>query len=253
MMEEDPQREFSAGNVKIDWVKKDNEPKIEETNDDPDEVVEEESSYLPKITARGVDFPMLLHEAVKGLYEILAIGGIPEDEEVAKRVLANTGRMDEPEDWRWGPEIASDFRDFINKNPKVDKYPNIREEFFKLMFDKETMSTEDCLELMRGILSKTEKARKDVDKLIDLVIESIDQYYNYLNDMDKYSQEIEEYNRDLEDFKEVGEVDEILTKVEKQPEIVDYSKMSKYELQSIIDEALDNGDFDTLGKASVYL
>ena len=253
MMEEDPEREFSAGNVKIDWVKKDNEPKIEETNDDPDEVVEEESSYLPKITARGVDFPMLLHEAVKGLYEILAIGGIPEDEEVAKRVLANTGRMDEPEDWRWGPEIASDFRDFINKNPKVDKYPNIREEFFKLMFDKETMSTEDCLELMRGILSKTEKARKDVDKLIDLVIESIDQYYNYLNDMDKYSQEIEEYNRDLEDFKEVGEVDEILTKVEKQPEIVDYRKMSKYELQSIDDEALDNGDFDTLGKASVYL
>lgn len=258
MMEDDPDREHSAGNVKVDWVKKkkDEEFKLESVKEyNPDEEIEEESTYSPKITARGVDFPMLLHESVKGLYEVLALGGIPEDEALAKKVLDNTGRMDEPEDWRWGPEIAADFRDFINQNPRIDKYPNIREEFFKLIFDKETMPTEDLLELMRGILSKTEKARKDVDKLIDRVIENLDEYYDYLKDMDRYSKEMEEYNKDLEHYNEVEktDIDEILSKVEKEPQVVEYSKMSRSQLQSIIDEALDKGDFEILEKVSVYL
>ena len=29
---------------------------------------------------------------------------------------------DEPEDWQYGPEIASDLRDFINLNKDIDKY-----------------------------------------------------------------------------------------------------------------------------------
>ena len=38
-----------------------------------------------------------------------------------------------------------------------------------------------------------------------------------------------------------------------EPREVDYSEMSKKEIQSLIDDALDAGDFDTVGKLHKYL
>ncbi|NBO22327.1 hypothetical protein EBU94_03165 [bacterium] len=263
IMEKDPDREMSAGNVMIDWVKKEDseekKSKPKEPKYDPDDEEPISESYIPRIIARGVDFPMLLHESVKGLYEILAMGGIPEDANLAETVLSNTGRMDEPEDWKWGPEIAADFRDFINESPNIDKHNNIREEFFKLMFDKETMSTEECLELMRGILSKTPEARTKVEKLISQVMENLEGYEQYKKDMDKYNQELEEYNQELEKYKNYQErpkrdtidIDRILS--DKTPKEIDYTILSRSELQSIIDKALDDGDFETLNKVSTLL
>jgi len=88
---------------------------------------------VPVIKARGIDFPMLLHETVKGIYELIASVSQPgldaSEEEIkkAQTVKLNVSSfMDEAEDFRTGPEIASDFRDFINENPDSSYSPNIR-------------------------------------------------------------------------------------------------------------------------------
>jgi len=266
MMEQDPNGSQAAGSVEVEWVKgEDEDNDIELTEYDPDDTNEDDEDefmgdLVPKIKARAVDFPMLLHESVKGLFEILSLGGIPEDEEVATKVLSNTGRMDEPEDWQFGPEVAADLRDFVNENPNIDKYPNIREELFRLMIDKETMPVKDFLELMRGILSKTPKARRDVDRLIKQIIDGFD---SYNKDLQRYNREMEEYNRELEEYEDSlkqgrvtgpSEIDDILQKQKPQRETEeDYSTYSQSQLQSMIDDALDNGDFDKVKKISQFI
>ena len=277
MMEQNP--EGLAGACGYGWKKteKEKEEKQEEeseeeytewTGGDEEEyydeegysefVSEEEFIYTPILRARGIDFPMLLHESVKGLFELLSLGGIPSDPRAAKVAISETGSKDEPEDWKYGPEIARDFRTFVNKNPRVDEYPNIKEELFKKLIDKETMPTEEFLELFRGILSNKPFARRKIDKMIDEIIESIEEMERYNAEMEQYQKDLEEYNKKLAEWEEyqssVGSQEEI-EDVEELGDIeeVDYSKMSKREIQELIDDALDRGDFGMVKQLSPYL
>jgi len=224
-------------------------------------VAKDEFTYTPILRARGIDFPMLLHESVKGLFEILSLCGIPTDPRSAKVALSETGPRDEPEDWKYGPEIANDFRDFVNKNPKVKEYTNIKEELFRMLIDENTMPTKEFLELFRGILSNKPFARRKIDRMIDEIIESIEEMERYNREMEQYKKDLEEYNKqmvaweeyqrtkgiqdepeEIEDSEELGDIEE-----------VDYSKMSKREIQELIDSALDSGDFSTVKQLSPYL
>ena len=275
MMEEAP--DFMAGACFVDWQPKKKEEEEEEVDKeeedkeksffaklfgkDDDEIendIQESSEETPIIRARGIDFPMLLHESVKGLFEILSLGGLPEDKRTAELSILNTGIEDEPEDWKYGPEIASDIRDFINLNDKVSKHPNVREEVYKILIDRNTMSTDDFLKLIKGILSKKEEARIKVDKIIDEAIKNIS---DYKDSMDKYNQDMEKYNRDMEDWKsssanvgeEGEEEDDEISKIINKPVETDYSKMSKSQIQELIDDALDRGDIETLQKLTPFI
>lgn len=271
MMEEHP--EFMAGACFVDWKPKDKDE--EEDQPEPEQEVDKEKSFFaslfgnneeikesteetPIIRARGIDFPMLLHEAVKGLFEVLSLGGLPDDKKVADLALANTGMSDEPEDWKYGPELASDIRDFINKNEKVISQPNVREEVYKRLVDRNTMPTADFLKLIKGILSKTDEARKSVDKIID---EAIDTIKTYHDGMDQYNREMDQYKKDLEDWKssegsrdeDEDEISKLIKKSQEKENNSDYSTMSKSQLQNLIDDALDKGDIDTLKKIQPFL
>lgn len=230
---------------------------------------QKQMNYTPILRSRGVDFPMLLHESVKGLFELLSLGGIPEDRKTAEIVVSETGILDEPEDWKYGPRIATDFRKFVQANRKWDNYPNIKEELFKLMLDKKTMPTEEFLRAFRGILAYSMKkdhpeyeklakdipfARKTIDKLIDEVIESIEQKIEDDEAEAKYQKELAEYEKEMADYeRKMAEWEAYQQKKSSQKQAqpqaqqeIDYSTMSKREIQSLIDDALDKGDFATV-------
>ena len=197
MMERAPQG--MAGACSVDWQEEEKEEEKEEENQDlaqnildqlqneegdlnnmSEELEELMSSGKPIIRARGIDFVMLIHETVKGIYELIASRGIPEDSELASNVFLNTETFeDEAEDFKYGPQIASDLRDFINANRKTDRYPNVREFVFGKMVE---LPAEEFLKLMKGILMKTPEARTQVDRLIDEVIEELEGYESELSD-----------------------------------------------------------------------
>lgn len=282
MMEQMP--DGLAGACFVDWKKKEEESQEEEQQEEEEYTEwtgeeDEESMYseeedeapmerfdeTPIIRARGIDFPMLLHESVKGLFEVLALGGIPEDKRTADIVLSNTGIEDEPEDWKYGPEVASDIRDFVNKSPRINQYPNVREELFKLMIDKETMPTSKFLELMRGILSGTEQARIEVDRLVAKVADTIKEEKDA---EDKYQRDMEEYERQMKEWEEYqkrkseepelsaeedDEIEKLIRGTQKQEVSNDYSTWSEKELMDEIDIALDKGDMEKVKILSKYL
>lgn len=202
MMERDPNG--FAGASCVGWKPKEEDETEEEykewtgeeSEEDMFDMPEEEIQKTPVVKAVGVDFPMLLHETVKGIYELLSTPGLPEEESVAQTVLMNTGLSDEPEDWKYGPRIAKDLISFLNENERIDEIPNLREEFFRTLLDRETMETKDFLELVKGILTKTPEARAKVDSMIDDLINDLD----YEGQMKRYEEEMKDYERKMKEW-----------------------------------------------------
>ena len=221
------------------------------SNDDED-IQELLSTGNPIIKARGVDFPMLLHETVKGIYELIASAGIPEDEKTAEIVMMNTSSADdEAEEFRYGPEIASDIRDFINKSTKeIDKYPNVREHFYGKL---NILPPAEFLLLVKNILLESPEARTKVDVMIDSIIKELDKYelgeaLPSESEEDSYSDEDSFPNPDKEEDSFVSQI----TKQQSEKES-NYSEMGQAELRRLIDDALDENDFGKVIEISKFL
>lgn len=253
MMENAP--EGLAGAVKVEWVKKEENKdekedlankilkdleKGDDIKDNEEDISELFSETTPKITARGVDFPMLLHETVKGIYELIAAHAIPEDAELAQKIKINVSSFaDEAEDFRYGPEIAADLRDFVNGlvdeiskgDSKVKDIPNLREYFFGKICDRKEIKTEDFLRLFRGILKNDPQSRSKSKKILLDIISEIRGF------------EKGEFNREFE-------IEEPYETKSGDP---DYYKMSKSQLMSEIDKALDSEDYKMAKKLTDIL
>lgn len=210
------------------------------------------TDVTPVVKARGQDFSMLIHEAVKGIWLVMsqfaARGG-----EVGKDV-AKAFRMsaDEPDEWSYGPEIAADLRDFINENPLIhaqegdkDKYPNLREFVYMDMINKDMMPTGEFLELMKGILSKTKEARQKVDRLIGEIAKEMDA----LKEWEKRAAAVQEWERKYGHLQAAAQKPAASSTGAKP----DYSKMDKKTLQGLLDKALDEGDFDLATEIAQFL
>ena len=249
-----------SGSVSVDWQKPESEEEaetIERTAEDILADIESGSDILdtdaeelfddmqPTIKARGIDFAMLIHETVKGIYELIAAAGIPEDEEVAQTVIMNTDTLaDEIEDLRYGPYIAADLRDFINEFSEASRIENLREHFFgKLM----AMPADDFLNLVKNILMGSASAKSQAQEIIDEIsqeLSNFDMAQEFGSDEDVYKDD----DDDLEDFNLPSSLDE--------PEEVEdgyEDTLSQSEIQALIDTALDNGDFAEVERLAKFL
>ncbi len=235
-----------SGSVTVEWnTDKDEDSEelaqkiLSELEDDtevPEEAEELFAQTGPTINALGTDFAMLLHESVKGIYELIAAVGIPDDEETAETVIMNTDSLaDEIEDLRYGPEIAADLRDFVTQFPEYDDIPNLREHVFGKMM---AMEAKAFLNLMYMILNEDPKAKPVVQEFIDEIAEEINKY------------ELGQAGIDNDDDYSPSESP---GRAPAEPEVVDYSELSKREIERLIDDALDRGDFDTVRDLSKYL
>ena len=92
---------------------------------------DEETGVLT-IKARALIFPILIHEIIKGLYEIISLQGFSRDAERNQRIANQVDKAsNEPEDLRYGKFIY----DALNKLVGNSKYysldkPSMREYFF---------------------------------------------------------------------------------------------------------------------------
>lgn len=228
-----------SGSVKVDFtpVKTDEQTaedlinSLESGDIETQEIEDTLNEMEPTIIAIGTDFAMLLHEAIKGIYKLIGTASIPDDEEEAGKVIANTGTLsDELEDLRYGPYLAADLRDFVNRFTNTSSVDNIREHVFgKLMM----LAKEDAqafLELMKEIFIEDAGS---INKMKAIVLE--------------IEQEIKDWER--------GQFDEEVPDfgIDNSPAETDLSQLSKREIQELIDAALDAGDYSEVGKLAKYL
>lgn len=247
-----------SGSVSVDWEQPESEEDQEDMQRSAEDIIADLESgedildtdaeelfddMQPTIKARGIDFAMLIHETVKGIYELIAAAGIPEDEEVAQTVIMNTDTLaDEIEDLRYGPYIAADLRDFINEFSEASRIENLREHFFgKLM----AMPAAEFLDLIKNILMGSASAKTAAQEIIDEIAQELSEFdmeQALGGDDNGYEED------DLEDFNLPSSSDED-DEVEGDYE----DTLSQSEIQALIDNALDNGDFAEVERLAKFL
>lgn len=165
-------------NELFDALKKNNEERVDdiiEKENLPEDTVRKK--FNPKIIVRGADFTLLIHESIKGLYNVLSLAGIPKDKEIARKVVGDLEQSlrEEPEEFKWGPIVAADLRDFLNEYPDIDKYPNMREEFWLEVL---RLPTNEFFPVINAILSKSEEGKIKSNVIFKRVIKKIGKFKN---------------------------------------------------------------------------
>jgi hypothetical protein len=241
-----------AGSAKVSWEEKKENPDKEEDLEDflknlekgNIEDAEDDLSDLTGISviARGHDFAMLLHEAIKGIWQLILANNIPSDEETAEIVVMNTDTLaDELEDLRYGPYIAADLREFINSFKESKEMENLKE---RVAGELMVMEPAKFLELFRNILNgfvlgdakALDIAKRETQKIIDSIKDELSKYDLAQAGIETYAEEPEE--------------------VEMGDEVKDdnyYSNLSKREIEKEIDAALDAGDFEKVKMLSKFI
>ena len=164
MMKDVPQG--MAGACQVKWEKeeeKEEEEEAQEENSYQDEdgtLMTGDQDDFDKITIKavGIDFPMLIHEAVKGIWSLIKSGAIKEDEELAELIAKNTSSFqDEAQDFRYGVAIQAILRDFIDACKDSNKYSQMRLRIYgRLANDKDRdgeFTDDEFLVLFKEIVS----------------------------------------------------------------------------------------------------
>lgn len=149
----------------------------------------------PTIIAKGLFFPVLIHELLKGVYEVLGTAGLPDDPKQAEMVMASQDTLPyEIWDLRLGPVIWERFLDVYPDRIFADDMREIQNYLFSRI---SALETEQFFELAREILSRSEEGKKALDAMVDEIIQQIEK-----EDYDEamYRQELDTDNFDLDDF-----------------------------------------------------
>lgn len=225
-----------AGGVeKIEWRKAE-KPENKDEEEEMDNVNVEEGDEIPVVVAKAWIFPVLVHELIKGTLELSAINwaeghlDFEEQAEVIKKADTVEGEM-----WgmRLGPGMWEKFLDCVG----TENY-DIKQWLFR---ELTKLPAKQFHEFMKEILSGSQRCGEIIQTLKDL--------HN------------EEPSQGLDDmFDDTGydDMDDILNNLGKEPETeeeteIDYSQMSPREIQDLIDDALDKGDFETVEMLHKYL
>ena len=98
------------------------------------------------IKAQAVCFPMLVHEIVKGLYEIVGTSGFGADKAKNQAIVGAVDTLEnEPEDLRYGKFIYDAITKLYNDNTEVND-PRIRELFFTEIYKMDDSEFFDFIE-----------------------------------------------------------------------------------------------------------
>jgi len=233
-------------------------------------------SSKPQITikSRGIDFAMLLHETVKGVYSLAYSNAFKDEDLVKKLAIATGGIADETQDFKYGPIIAEDLMNFVNdsidknkNNIEIEKYASIRLYTYRFLCELES---EEFLKVFKGILYKATKTRlekrhknKDfvisedtedyilysenkVNNIVNQVISKLINKENKKQEKENRKKEWDEYQRQLKEWDEYQKNKKTSTPSKIEVEEEDRSNWTKNDYNDAINIALENDDIPRL-------
>lgn len=128
----------------------------------------EEEDMRPVIKAKAMVFPVLIHELVKGVMEVLSANGLPTEKTVAEYVVGKADFLAaEPWDMRLGPAMWGRFCDAIPDEDFGLKHHVYTE--IAMMEPNEFNSA------MKEILAKTKRGKELIKEILDDVKEELKQ------------------------------------------------------------------------------
>ena len=154
----------------------------------------------PVVNAEAINFPILVHELIKGVMEVLAVHGRPEDQDVWSQVESSEDTLEkEMWDLRLGPSIwqriRSQFPDEVLMDENLIRLQNfLLIEIFKL-------PAKEFLVFMKETLTGSERGKQLMSELMSAV-------QLLFNDAD-YQEAMSRFNSDLDDASDGIDDDEL--------------------------------------------
>jgi hypothetical protein len=143
----------------------------------------------PTIRVRALNFPICVHEIIKGILEVFSYHGDPEDEELAQRVHEKEDTIEkEVWDLRLGPAIWDRVRsqfpeDILTDENKVELQNYLFVEIIKL-------PAKNFLVFMKEVVSQSQNGKRLLDELMDNIYKTFndeeiedDVFMDDLNDL----------------------------------------------------------------------
>jgi len=152
----------------------------------------------PTIKAKGLFFPVLVHELIKGIYEVLGTQGLPDDPRAAEMVMGAEDTLPyEVWDLRLGPVIWEKFTEAYPDKLFEDDMREIQNYLFSRF---SSLTTDEFFEVARMILSGSDEGKKIVSNMVDEIIDEL-KGYDYEDAMSQYSDDDDDDDDDgLEGF-----------------------------------------------------
>ena len=130
------------------------------------------------IEAEAMIFPVLIHELVKGVMELLSAHGLPKDKKLGDYVVDKADFLAaEPWDMRIGPALWDRFTDCVDSDDFHLKH--------HLYMELASMPVKEFNENMREILAGTNKGKKVVKEIMDSVKQELkeEEFDNAMNEL----------------------------------------------------------------------
>lgn len=147
----------------------------------------------PTIYARGINFPVLVHELIKGLMEFFALqpqGDV--DQNYYDRVRSEDTITKEDWDLRLGVAIWSRLRSLIPAELHTDEKVELQNYILNHIFN---LPAKQYLILMREVMGKTDKGRRAIEK----IAKNMQDLYDDIHDA-KYKDDTDFENYDEDGF-----------------------------------------------------
>jgi len=157
----------------------------------------DETTDPPTIRAKGLFFPILVHELVKGVYEVMGTQGLPDDPKSAEMVMSQTDTLPyEIWDLRLGPVIWEKFTEAYPDKLYEDDMREIQNYLFSRF---SALTTEEFFEVAKMILSGSNEGKKIVSNMVDEIIEEL-KTEDYEDAMSQFYDDDEDDNDGLSGF-----------------------------------------------------
>jgi hypothetical protein len=128
----------------------------------------------PTIKVKGLFFPILIHELLKGVYEVLGTQGLPDDPKAAEMVMMSQDTLPyEMWDLRLGPVIWERFLESYPDELFEDDLKEIQNYLFSRF---SAFSTEEFFQVAREIMGKTSAGKQIVKRMVSEIIEELKKY-----------------------------------------------------------------------------
>jgi hypothetical protein len=125
----------------------------------------------PTVIARGASFPVLIHELVKGVYEIFGTHGLPDDPRQAEMVIASEDTLPaEIWDLRLGPIF---WEKFLAAYPDEVFEEDKRHIQHYLFMRFSSLTPKQFFKLSNFILSGDPKGKQVLQRMVDEIIEEL--------------------------------------------------------------------------------
>jgi len=157
----------------------------------------------PTVKARGLFFPILVHELIKGTMEVLGTQGLPDDPKQAEMVMASTDTLvNEVWDLRLGPVL---WEKFLNAYPErlFEEDKKFIQSYLFARFS--ALSADEFFKLAKMILRGDAKATSILDRMVTEIVNHLNEVHDEDDeDSSNYGDEDDDIDpddlSDLDDF-----------------------------------------------------